>query len=196
MPSPRFLVTALTCAGCLTLAACATTPGSTREPQSVLDERTGVTLNAVSEPIVFTRVQQNASSSVHEYVTLVALEKDNAGKYTQLLLMYRWSVSFKGPLSPPPENAGRLIIHCDDRDLELQPLEQIPVDLSLKALMVPDGAYVRKYAYLTDFDTLRQIASSHELSVRLPQEDDSMTMALSRDGRHALSQLVAQLNGS
>jgi len=179
----------------LALAACSST-STALAPKAVLDEHTGLTINAVSEPIVFARVEQNAVSSVHDYVTLVALEKDNAGKYTQLLLMYRWSVAFKGSWGPPPDNAGRLIVHTDSRDLELQPLDQVPVDLSLKALMVPEGVYVRKYAYLTDFAMLREIAASHELAARLPQEQDSSPLPLFRDGRAALSQLIQQLNGS
>ena len=47
-----------------------------------------------------------------------------------------------------------------------QPLDRIPVDLSRnKALFVPDGPDVRKYAYRTDFATMRRIASSHDLAV-------------------------------
>lgn len=176
------------------LAACSSGPGA---PQSVLDENTGITINAVSEPLLFARVREDVGASTRDYITLVALESDNAGNYTQLLLLYRWSVSFKGRAAPPPGNSGRLVIQADGSEIELQPLDQIPIDLSRnKALFVPDGPDVRKYAYRTDFATMRRIASSHDLAVRLPQESPETPIPLWRDGRPALAQLVQQLNGS
>jgi hypothetical protein len=177
----------------LVVSGCASAPST---PRALLDERTGITLSAVSKPMVFVRAQDSLDASIRQYVTLVALEKDNGGQYTQLLLMYRWNASFKGRAAPAPDHAGRLIIQIDGQDIELQPLDQIPVDLSQKALMAPEDANVPKYAYLTDFAMLRRIASSHELAVRLPQEPDSSPFPLWRDGRPALEQLIQQLNGS
>jgi len=81
----------------------------------------------------------------------------------------------------------------------LQPLDTIPVDLSRsKDLFVPEGERVVKYAYQINFDTMRAIAGSHELKLRLPQEPEEpdTPFTLWRDGRPALGQLVNQLNGS
>lgn len=195
-PMSKRLVLVMLASTCLAaaLAACSSAPLA---PQAVLDEHTGLTINAVAEPMLFARVRGDVATSTRDYVTVVAMESDNAGRFTQLLLMYRWSVSFKGRAAPPPENSGRLVIQLDGRELELNPLDRIPLDLSQnKALFVPDGPNVQKYAYLTDFDTMRAIASSHQLAVRLPQDSPDTPLPLWRDGRTALMQLVQQLNGS
>jgi hypothetical protein len=192
--SNRFVLAILASVCASALVSCSSGPGP---PQSVLDENTGVTLNAVSEPMLFARVREDVGASTRDYVTLVAMEIDNAGKYTQLLLMYRWSVSFKGRATPPPQNSGRLVIEADDLKIELQPMGRMPVDLSRnKVLFVPGAPEVQKYAYLTDFATMRRIASSHDLAVRLPQEPPDTPIPLWRDGRPALAQLIQQLNGS
>ena len=33
---------------------------------------------------------------MHDYLTLLAVQTDDAGKYTELLLLYRWSAFFHG----------------------------------------------------------------------------------------------------
>lgn len=180
----------------LSLSGCATAPSA---PHSVLDERTGVTINAVSAPLVFVRIHGDANTGARDYVTLVAAEQDNAGRYTDLFLMYRWSISFHGMAPEPAQNAGRLVLLADGHDIELQPLERIPVDISLaKALFVPEGDRVAKYAYHVSLETMRAVAASHELAVRLPQEPEEpqTPFTLWRDGRPALTQLVSQLSGS
>ena len=177
------------------LVACATPPS---DPHAVLDERSGVTLNAVSAPLLFYRIHGNPQSGARDYVTLVAVEQDNAGKYTQLFLMYRWSLSFNGYAPQPKQNTGRLVVVADGRELVMEPLDRIPIDLaSSKDFFVPNDQAV-KYAYLTDFETMRDIAGSHELFVKLPQEEEApeTPFTLWRDGRAALAQLVNQLNGS
>jgi hypothetical protein len=175
----------------LVLAACSSVPPA---PHPLLDEKTGVTMTVVASPMLFARVRNVASASGHDYVTLVTLEDDNAGKYTELLLMYRWSVS-----SPPPpaDSTGRLLIQADGHAIEMQPLERIPVDLSRsKELFMPQNVDAVIHAYTIDFQTMRLLASSHDLTVSLPDEAADATFWLWRDGRPALAQLVQQLTGS
>jgi hypothetical protein len=177
------------------LVACSTPPSA---PRAVLDERTGVTINAVSTPLLFFRIPGNVLSGARDYVTLVAAENDNAGKYTQLFLMYRWSLSVNGGYVPQPKpNTGRLVVVADGHEFVMEPLDRIPIDLTFsKDLFVPDDQSIR-YAYLTDFQTMRAIARSHELVVKLPQEEEGpdTPFSLFRDGRPALAELVNQLNG-
>jgi hypothetical protein len=177
------------------LVACSTPPSA---PHAILDERSGVTINAVSTPLLFFRIHGNGQYGARDYVTLVALEKDNAGKYTQLLLMYRWSLAVNGSyVQQPKPNTGRLVIVADSREFVLEPLDHIPVELTAsKDLFVPMDEST-KYAYLTDFQTMRAIAASHQLVVKLPQEEEApdTLFSLFRDGRPALAELVNQLNG-
>jgi hypothetical protein len=178
------------------LAACSTPPSATR---AVLDEHSGVTINAVAAPLVFGRIHRDTKSATRDYVTLVAAEQDNAGKYTQLFLMYRWSRSFGGQAPQPEQNAGTLVVVADGREIVMEPLDRMPIDPShTKDLFLPASDLTAKYAYLTNFETMRAIASSHELLVKLPKEHDApdTPFMLWEDGRAALAQLVSQLNGS
>ena len=83
------------------------------------------------------------------------------------------------------------------RSIELQPLQRLPTGLpSPKDLYVPDTTEAAMHAYATDVETMRLIATSHELTVRLPDESLSGPFALWRDGRPALAQFVKHLSGS
>jgi hypothetical protein len=167
------------------------------EPRAILDERSGVTLTVVSSPMVFVRLG-NSLLGARDYVTLVAAEEDTMGKYMQLLIVYRWSVSVSGGDVPQPKpNAGKLVVVADGRELVMEPLARIPIDLSSSNdLFVPKTQSIR-YVYQTDFKAMRAIASSHELIVKLPQEEEQpdTPFSLWQDGRSALAQLVNQLNG-
>src|SRR5579871_563590 len=165
------------------LAACSMTPP--RAPRALLDESTGVTVTAASEPIILARLHSDTPGGLaHDCVTLVGAERDEAGKYTQLLLLYRWSFAANGEARPPPPaGSGRLIVRADAERIELRPLDRPPISASqFKQLFAPEVRYV-SYAYLTDFQTLRRIADSHELSASLPDEAPDESFSLWRDGR-------------
>jgi hypothetical protein len=177
----------------LAFAGCSSLPPG---PQSLLEEKTGVTITVVGAPISFARVSSDASASVRDYATLVAVEQDVAGKYTQMFLLHRWSTSIRGaPAPPPPVSAGALRIRADEREIALQPLEQVPIDLSAREqLFMPYAPDAVTHAYATDFATMRLIASSHDLGVLLPQEPVDAPFFLWRDGRPALQQFLKELN--
>ncbi len=111
------------------LAACSTPPDLVAS-QYPLDEHRSVPINVVSAGLVYGRINPNTKSGTRDYVTLVAAEEDNAGKYTQLFLMYRWSRSFSGQAPQPEQNAGSLIVVADGREIEMEPLDRIPIDLA------------------------------------------------------------------
>ena len=183
------------------LAACSSVPPG---PRDLLNEHTGATVTVVGAPITFAREPNDQSSthqsevqSSHDFLTLVAIQKDDDGKYSQVLLLYRWSVFFGPPSSSPDESAGKLTIEIDGRSIELQPLQRLPTGLpSPKDLYVPDTTEAAMHAYATDVETMRLIATSHELTVRLPDESLSGPFVLWRDGRPALAQFVKHLSGS
>jgi hypothetical protein len=183
------------------VAACSSLPPG---PRDVLDEHTGTTVTVVGAPIVFAREPNDQSSAgqpisptPQNFLTLVAIQKDDAGKYTELLLLYRWSVNFGPPSLSPDVSAGELLIEVDGNSIELQPLERLPAGLPTpKDLFVPDTTEAAMRAYVTDFETMRLIATSHELAVRLPQAPLSGPFKPWRDGRPALAQFVKQLSGT
>jgi len=173
------------------VAACSSMPPN---PRDLLDEHTGATVTVVGAPITFALQPDGKSSD--GFLTLVAIQKDDTGKYTELLLLYRWSVFFGSVSSSPQDSAGELRVEIDGHSIDLQPLQRLPAGLpSPKDLFVPDTTEAALRAYVTDLETMRLIAASHELTVRLPQESPSGPFVLWHDGRPALAQFVKQLTG-
>ena len=172
------------------VVACSSLPSS---PRDLLDEHTGATVTVVGAPISF--VRRPSEQSAPEFLTLVAIQKDDDGKYTQNLLLYRWSVFYGPGSSSPEESAGVLQITIDGHLIELQPLQRLPAALpSPKDLFVPDTTAAAMHAYVIDVDAMRMIATSHELTVTLPQESLSGPYMIWHDGRPALAQFVNQLS--
>ena len=59
---------------------------------------------------------------------------------------------------------------------------------------MPDTTDVTLSAYVTDFETMERIATSHELTVSLPQAPFDAPFSLWRDGRPALARFVKELS--
>ena len=173
------------------MAACATLPSN---PRDLLDERTGITVSVVGAPIELEREPNGAAE--HDFLTLVAIQKDDEGKHTALILLYRWAVYYGGPPFAPGAGSGELLIDVDGHSIDLQPLPQLPVGLPTpKDLFVPDTTESAMRAYVTDLATMRLIAASHQLIMRLPKESPIGSFTLWHDGRPELGQFVSHLSG-
>jgi hypothetical protein len=82
---------------------------------------------------------------------------------------------------------------ADGREIELQPREQLPVSLSRrKQLFVPEVGAVIAHAYKVDVATLRHLAASREVTVRMAQEQLDTPFELWEDGRVALAQFAGR----
>jgi len=174
------------------MVACSTLASS---PRDLLDERTGITVSVVGAPINLVREPNGASA--HDFLTLVAIQKDDDGKHTALILLYRWAVYYGGVPFAPGAGSGELLIDVDGHSIDLQPLARLPVGLpGPKDLFVPDVTESAMRAYVTDLETMRLISTSHELTVRLPKESPIGSFTLWRDGRPALGQFVKHVSGS
>jgi hypothetical protein len=160
-----------------------------------VDDRTGITVSVVGAPIDLEHEPNGASA--HDFLTLIAIQQDDDGKYTALILLYRWAVYYGGvPFAPGP-GSGELLIDADGHSIDLQPLPRLPDGLPKpKDLFVPDTTESAMRAYVTDLATLRLIAASHDLTVRLPKETPLGSFTLWHDGRPALGQFVLHLSGS
>lgn len=178
------LVAALTA-----LAGCAAGPPETRE---ILDEETGNTFFVATRPLVFARNRSDVAAFTRDYVTLVAVAVNSSGKYSEYLLLYRWSTVDRRMLPPSDPKAGELRILADARTLDLQPLEQVPVSLASRAeLHDPNHGDAITHAYKMDLKTLHFLAASRTLEVRLPQEALDTPFGLFQDGRPDLDRFVA-----
>ena len=174
----------------LTLPACSGVrpPAAPRE---ILDEQSGNTLSVVAAPLVFARERTDVAAHARDYATLVAVEVDHSGKYSEYLLLYRWSTVDRRMSPPPDPSAGELRILADGRTIDLQPLERVPIGLSRRRdLHVPEHGDVVARAYTIDAPTLRFIAASRALSVRMPQEPLDVPFGLWEDGRAALGRFA------
>ena len=171
------------------LASCTTRPprGSTE----IFYEQTASTLLVVSKPLVFARERSDVAAHSRDYATLVAVEDDRSGQYTQYLLLYRWSTVDRRMSPPPGPDEGELKILADGRTIELKPLERPPTSLAQgRALHVPEHGDVVYRSYRVDSAMLQFIAASHELTLRMPQEPLDTPFTLWEDGRDALAQFL------
>lgn len=171
------------------LAGCADTPAP--ESDAVLDEHSGSTLLIVAHPMVFARARTDVAAFARDFATLVAVEIDVGGVYQDYLLLYRWSTVDKRMAPLPPPNHGELHLNMDGRVIVLQAMDQLPVtEENRAALHYPPHADVVTYAYRTDAMTLRFIAMSAQIGLRLPQEALDIPFSLREDGRSSLAQFV------
>jgi hypothetical protein len=174
------------------LPACSSVPRSAAS-QEIFDEQTGNTMLVVAKPLVFARTRSDVAAFARDYATLVAVEVDQSGKFNDYLLLYRWSTVDPRMAAPPGPNQGELKILTEGREIDLTPLEQLPVSLSRrKQLLVPDQGVVVAHAYKIDAATLAFIASSRELTVRMPQEQFDAPFTIWEDGRGALAKFAGR----
>lgn len=159
--------------------------------REILDEQSGNTLIVASSPLVFARPRTDVAAHTRDYATLVAVEIDNAGNFSDFLLLYRWSTVDRRMSPPPDPNAGDLRILADGRAIDLVPLGQVPVSLSSRdELQEPNHGDAITHAYKVDLPTLRFVAASRTLAIRLPREALDTPFVLWRDGRPDLTRFV------
>jgi hypothetical protein len=173
----------------LALASCATQPPP--KSDEFFDEQNASTLLVAAKPLVFARERSDVAAHARDYATLVAVEVDNSGDYTQYLLLYRWSTVDRRMSPPPGQEEGALRILADGRVIDLQPLDRLPVNfLQRRQLHMPKHDDVVPRGYKIDSATLSFIATSRELLVRMPQEPLPTPFTLWEDGRNALKQFL------
>jgi hypothetical protein len=174
------------------LASCTAQP-TKPVGNEIFDEQSASTLLVVASPMVFARERSDVAAHARDYATLVAVEIDNSGEYSQYLMLYRWSTVDKRMLPPIDLEAGQLRIVADGRVIDLKPMRALPVSFERRReLHVPNHGDVVPRAYKIDPATLHYIADSADLSVRLPQEPFDAPFKLYEDGRPALKRFLKQ----
>ena len=176
------------------LASC-TTHSLARPPRAgshvFFDEQTASTLTVVDEPLIFARERSDAAAFARDYATLVAVEVDLSGTDVDYLLLYRWSTVDPRMSPPPGPDEGEMHLLADGRLIDLKPLPRLPVSLTQRhALLVPNHGKVIAYAYRVEPGTLRFIAASRDLRLRMPQEPLDLPFTVWSDGRPALARII------
>jgi hypothetical protein len=173
----------------IALPACSSVPRS--PSHEIFDEQSGNTVLVVTRPLVFARERADVAAHARDYATLVAAEIDESGKYSDYLLLYRWSTVDRRMSAPPDANAGSLRISAEGRAIELLPLDRMPVGLPLRReLHEPDHADVIARAYRIDVTTLRFIARARDIVVFMPEEALGTPFKMWEDGRKSLEQFL------
>lgn len=180
---------ALIAAALAVLTACiGQRPGATRE---ILDEQTGNTLFVAARPLMFARDRTDVAAHARDYVRMSAVAVNETGKYSVYLLVHRWSTVDRRMLSPPAAGADELRLLADERVIDLDPLQSVPADLDARTeFRAPNHGDAITRAYEIDIATLRFVAASRSLSLRLPKDTLDTPFALWRDGRSDLKRFV------
>lgn len=190
MPLQKLLLTLLLG---VQLVACASVPPPA--PAGFLDEDTGVTLTVVAKPIVLARDRRDVAANARDYVTLVAVERNQTGRRNLVLLAYRWSTIDRRVNPQADADARALVLVADGRDIRLQPVSDLlPTELRPRPqLLQPDVTDVVAIAYRIDEATLRFVAESERISGFYSDARGALPFALWADGREALKLFTQSL---
>ena len=171
------------------LASCASRPPTAS--QEIFDESDASTLLVTAKPIVFARERSDLAAYARDYATVVAVEIDISGEYSDYLLLYRWSTVDRRMLPPPDPAGGALRIVADGRIFDFKPIDKLPVNFAQRReLHMPKHDDVVPRGYKVDAETLHFMATSQDLSLRMPQEPLDVPFKLFEDGRRALLEFL------
>jgi hypothetical protein len=164
------------------------------QPLEYLDEETGTTVTAVGRPLIFAHQLPGIADNASDYVTLAAAAVDQSGNVTYVLLAYFWSVGGSGLGSSAAVES--LTLEADDRRIQLILRGKSARDLGIGVLVhkPPFGA-ATAYPYAIDIPTMRLIAESHQLTLRIVRQDRPLDYALFEDRRVALKEFVRRVDG-
>jgi hypothetical protein len=180
----------------LLLALTALPSCATRAPpaaKEIFDEQTASTLSVVAKPLVFARERSDVAAHSRDYATLVAIDYDRSGEFEDYLLLYRWSTVDRRMSPPPGEDQGDMRILADGRVIDLKPLDKLPISLNQRRVLhLPQHGDVVARAYRVDGPMLHFIATSRDISLRMPQEALDTPFTVWEDGRSALQAFVVR----
>jgi hypothetical protein len=143
--------------GCVALPAPA--------PTELLDERTGVTITVVDEPILLARDRREVAANARDYVTLVAAAQNNSGRVSVALVAYYWSTIDERTAAAAASSDPALKLLADGRDLTLTASEPFPAAFANpENLLAPPASRYERRAYPVDREALEFLASSRRLA--------------------------------
>jgi hypothetical protein len=172
---------------------CACASSGPAHSKAVLDESSGLSFIVVQRPMVFARARSDVAANARDYLTLVAAEEDRSGKYTRWLIVHRWSTVDPRMQHDPGQNPSQLRIIADDRELTLRRAEPDPAILARRDLLfAPHGSGAQSAAYPVDEATLRYIAFSRLLLLRVGDDTALPAYSVWADGRDALRSLLSE----
>lgn len=161
---------------------------------TLLDEDTGVSIRRVAEPIVLARDRREVAAHARDYLTLVAVEVNRAGRRELSLLVYRWSTIDRRMDAALDAAERDIVLVADGRDVWLRARpEPLPAELRPRAeLLRPEVSEVVAIAYEVDVATLRLLGEGADLAATFRGPSASRSFRLWRDGRAALADFLVR----
>ncbi|MFO1504134.1 MAG: hypothetical protein U1F39_10005 [Steroidobacteraceae bacterium] len=187
MSSRRTFIGALLLAGLLPAVAGAASG-------TILDRRTGATLQLSTEPWVLALDQPHLAAHARDYIALYAVEINIAGKRGYHLAAFLWStVPGRGQYAG---DKPVLQLRAGDRELKLDPLGRTPRDMGISQWpLKPPGHGAVLAIYEVDEALLRAMSTDIKLQVR-PASDatlpEDVWFDVWRSGRRAFAEFSAR----
>lgn len=146
------------------LGGCATAADDA--PQEYLDSKTAATITVGAPVLVFARERPELAVNARDYLTLVPVDVNQAGKHAQYYYGYLWSTIDKRRLEETAEAAPRLALIADGRAIALEPPAGSLRDLGIGDAPLPPPSRTAKVVVAgTTRDTQSFVAGADDLRV-------------------------------
>jgi hypothetical protein len=163
---------------------------SGKQPREYLDEQTGATISVVREPLVFVH-ERSGAPGTGDYVTIAAASVDQSGDISYVLITYCWSVGVARPSGSTSCADMPLVLQADDRRIELVTRKSSAREAGIGVpVHRPPFGSATPYVFTTDLPTLRSIAETHHLSLRLGSDAAPLDYELFEDQLSSLREFV------
>lgn len=159
-----------------------------------LDEKTAATITAAKEPLVFARERTDLAVNARDYISLVAIEINRAGKRTHHWFGYVWSTIDRRTDPPDATPQDQFVLLADGRPIVLRRDAEAPRELGVA--QAPLELPTRNAAALifgADPEVFDYVARSSDLRMQVIRTDAQSDYLQWRDGRAALGELVRHI---
>jgi hypothetical protein len=165
-------------------------------PQEYLDDQTAATVTVVGEPLLFAYPRTDLAANVRDYVTVAAAAVDRNGKVSYVLIAYFWSTVDPRLRHDSPPIPEPLVVQADDRRIELSLRGHSAYEAGIGVpVHAPPGEDLKPNVYGTDLATLRFIAESRHLNLRVDTAVTELSYELWEDRRDSLRRFVRHMSG-
>jgi hypothetical protein len=169
----------------LVAGGCASQPPDAS--RQYLDERSAATVTVAPGSLVFARDRPELAVHARDYLTLVPVDVNRAGKHVMYFYGYIWSTIDKRRLPASDDRTGQFELVADGRRIPLVPVKAHPRELGLAERPVPapsDSA--RLLISVTDRETLEFLAAAGEIRAVAQHDGISERYELWKDNRELL----------
>lgn len=172
--------------GCVLSACSATTVGTVE----YLDEVSAATVFAVGTPLVFARARPELAAHARDYLRLVAVDINRAGRHDQWVLVYMQSLDAGFASGSAHRAPDTLFVRADDRDVQLIRTRSTGEEAGVtRRVHAPRGVRDGPVVYRVEPDALAFVAGAKHLTLRVDSLDGAR-FELWSDGRESLTDFV------